>query len=85
MTEPSKLLENLVLEEKLIHGNHPVGNWCASNVAIHMDPAGNIKPGKDKSTEKIDLIVCLIEALGMAIQTPEKKPSVYEKRGLLIL
>jgi hypothetical protein len=32
------------------HGANPVTRWMASNVAVAQDPAGNLKPAKDKST-----------------------------------
>ena len=45
----------------------------ASNVAVAQDPAGNLKPAKDKSTDRIDGIVAIIMALGRAMlpQEPE--------------
>jgi phage terminase large subunit-like protein len=54
----------------------------AANVAVAQDPAGSLKPAKDKSTERIDRIVALIMAL-----LPGEAPltSVYEHRGLIIL
>jgi len=67
MSAPMKELEKLYLSGKIIHNNNPVTNWMASNVAAKMDPADNIKPDKQKSTEKIDGIVVLIMALGIAI------------------
>jgi hypothetical protein len=39
----------------------------AANVAVAQDPAGNLKPAKDKSTERIDGIVALIMAIGRAL------------------
>ena len=36
---------------------NPVTRWMAANVAVAQDPAGNLKPAKDKSTERIDGIV----------------------------
>jgi phage terminase large subunit-like protein len=60
MSAPTKLLEKLVLSGKLRHGNHPVLGWCASNVAIDQDAAGNMKPSKKLSREKIDLVVALV-------------------------
>ncbi len=44
----------LVLEQKIAHGRHPVLRWMMDNIFIRTDPAGNIKPDKEKSTEKID-------------------------------
>jgi phage terminase large subunit-like protein len=37
----------------------------AANVATQSDYAGNIKPSKQKSTERIDGIVSLVMALGL--------------------
>ena len=39
----------------------------AANVAVAQDPAGNLKPAKDKSTERIDGIVAPIMAIGRAM------------------
>jgi phage terminase large subunit-like protein len=38
----------------------------AANVAVAQTPAGNLKPAKDKSTERIDGIVATIMAIGRA-------------------
>jgi len=65
MSSPSKQLENLVLSEKIRHGNHPVLSWMAGNVAVQTDHQGNIKPSKAKSTERIDGIVSLVMGLGL--------------------
>jgi phage terminase large subunit-like protein len=68
------------------HGGNPVTRWMAANVAVAQDPAGNLKPAKDKSTERIDGIVATIMALGRAMLPEEPAfTSVYESRGLLIL
>jgi len=85
MNEPSKELERMVISGQFTHYNDPVTRWMASNVAIHTDPAGNIKPDKQKSGEKIDGIVALVMALGRAITLGAGQPSVYEKRGFLTL
>ena len=86
MSPPSKELMKLVLEGKLHHGGHPVLRWCADNIFIRTDPAGNIKPDKEKSTERIDGAVALIMALDRAIrnQASDKEASVYDERGLLL-
>jgi phage terminase large subunit-like protein len=66
LSGPSKQLENFVVSGKLLHGGHPVLAWQASNVAIQQDSAaGNIKPSKAKSTERIDGIVSLVMAIGL--------------------
>jgi len=85
MSAPMKKLEEIYLSEKLIYNNHPVIRWMAENLAAKTDPAGNIKPDKEESRERIDGMVILIMALGLAITQPELKPSVYESRGLLMV
>ena len=77
----------LALEGKLPHGGHPVLAWMVDNIHVRTDPAGNIKPDKQRSTEKIDGVVATIMALNRAIRcgnTPEAS-SVYDLRGLLVL
>lgn len=66
LSGPSKELERLLLSGMFEHGGHPILDWCASNVAIEMDAAGNIKPSKSKSTERIDGIAALVTALALA-------------------
>jgi len=83
MAPPMKELERLILEHKLSHGNHPVSNWMANNLVVRMDPAGNLKPDKEKSIEKIDGIVAMVMALDRALRHQPPKRSVYEDRGLL--
>ncbi len=64
--------------------HNPVLTWIADNLVARVDPAGNVKPDKEKSREKIDGVVSLIMALDLALRHPEKK-SVYEKQGLMML
>ncbi len=85
MSAPMKELERIILSGHLIHNYNPVLSWMAGNVAAKTDPADNIKPDKEKSSEKIDGMVTLIMALGLAITKEAKKPSVYEERGFIIL
>ena len=72
------------MSRALWHGGHPVLRWNASNVAVRQDPAGNIKPDKERSTERIDGISALINALGRAMVRGEAEHSVYEERGFLV-
>jgi phage terminase large subunit-like protein len=67
MSAPTKELEKLILGKKLIHSGHPVLRWMLANVAVQQDPAGNNKPDKEKSGEKIDGITAGIMALARSI------------------
>ncbi len=85
MSTPTKDLMRLTLEKKLAHGGHPVLRWMMDNIYIKTDPAGNIKPDKEKSTEKIDGAVATIMALDRALRNGNgKTESVYDSRGLLV-
>ena len=55
------------------------------NIFIRTDPAGNIKPDKEKSTERIDGAVATIMALDRAIRHQGTGESVYDSRGLLFI
>jgi len=84
MASPTKELLRLVLERKLWHGGNPVLRWMADNLTVEMDAAGNVKPSKKKSREKIDGMVAGIMGLDRALRN-ESRPSVYETRGLIVL
>ena len=72
-----------VLARELQHGADPVADWCASNVSIRTDPAGNVKPDKERSIERIDPIVAVIMAVGRSMAEPS---GIYgDGRGLLIV
>jgi phage terminase large subunit-like protein len=85
MSEPTKELEKLVLQKAIAHGGNAVLRWMAGNTAVDMDPAGNMKPSKKKSTERVDGIVATVMALGLAIGQPVEGPSVYDSRGVITL
>ena len=84
MSPASKELMKLVLEKKVSHGGNPVLRWMMDNIYVKTDPAGNIKPDKEKSTDRIDGAVALIMALDRAIRN-ENSNSVYDGRGILFV
>ena len=77
MSPPTKEFYKLLMEGKIIHGGHEVLAWMAGNVVVEQDPAGNIKPAKNKSAEKIDGIVAAIMALDRCIRH-EDAASIYD-------
>jgi phage terminase large subunit-like protein len=78
MAAPTRELEKLIVSKTLAHGGNPVTRWMASNVAVAQDPAGNLKPAKDKSTERIDGIVAIVMALGRAMVAQEEPHPSYQ-------
>jgi phage terminase large subunit-like protein len=71
-------LEKLIHSRKLAHGRNPVTRWMAANVAVAQDPAGNLKPANDKSTERIDGIVAIIMAIGRAMVVQDEPQPSYQ-------
>lgn len=84
MSPPTKDLLVKVKAKELQHNKNPVLRWCMDNLVVKVDAAENVKPDKEKATERIDGVVALIMALGRAI-VHEDKTSVYNKRGLIVL
>jgi phage terminase large subunit-like protein len=86
MSGPTKELLTLVLSHRIRHNGNPVLRWMSDNMVVRKDPAGNLKPDKEKSTEKIDGMVALIMALDRAIRHGGgNSSSVYEDRGIISL
>lgn len=85
MSPPTKELMKLVLEKNIAHGGNVVLRWMMGNAVAELDPAGNIKLSKKKSTEKIDGAIAMIMGLDRAIRRAnEPKGSVYDERGLVV-
>lgn len=80
MSPACKEFERLLLAKRLRHAGDPVLRWMSGNVVVDTDPAGNIKPNKAKSREKIDGIVAAVMAVGRATVNEDKTP-VYVARA----
>ena len=57
------------------------------NIFIRTDPAGTIKPDKEKFIEKIDAVVATIMGLDRAIRCSSgpATESVYDRRGIFFM
>lgn len=85
MAGPTQEFERLVNRADFHHGGNRLVRWTAGNCVVRRDPAGNLKPDKDKSADKIDPVVSAIMALGRCMVREKTGPSVYEQRGVLFL
>jgi phage terminase large subunit-like protein len=78
MSPAIRELESLLLSRKLRHGGHAVLEMCAHNATVVMDPAANRKFVKGKATGRIDGMVALAMAVGIAVShttaAPEASP-----------
>jgi phage terminase large subunit-like protein len=84
MSPAMKMIERLMKSHQLTHEVNPLARWCFGNVVVAVDGNENIKPMKNKSKERIDVIVAMINAMATAIALGEKI-SVYEERGVRAL
>jgi len=66
MAAPTKELLAMITAGRIAHGGHPVLRWMADNFSVHQDAAGNLKPDKASSKDKIDGVVALIMGLDRA-------------------
>lgn len=85
MSAPLKAVKRRVYSRDLGHSN-PIADWCVDNLAVSTDPAGNVKPDKAKSGEKIDLVSALVTAMSQAMAWESAGESAYETDdGIMLL
>ena len=85
MNAPTKELLNYILARKITHGGNPVLRWMANNVVVKEDPAGNLKPDKGRSLERIDGVIAMIMGLELALRAGNGPASRYETEGLFVI
>jgi phage terminase large subunit-like protein len=67
-------LEQMIGKKQLAHGGHRVLRWNAGNVVLAYDLDRLEMPSKGKSSEKIDGIAALLNAIHLAMTTPYEAP-----------
>lgn len=81
-SEPMKLLEAAIVEQKFHFDGDPVLTWMAGNVTARLDKKDNIFPDKERPDNKIDGIVALIMGMNRMVQQ-QMRTSIYDDRGVL--
>jgi phage terminase large subunit-like protein len=66
MSPALRELESIILESEMAHGDHPVLNMCAANAVVEGHDASNRKLSKKRSAGRIDGMVALAMAIGVA-------------------
>lgn len=84
LSPPTKSLEKSILGRSLRHDGHPVLRWNVSNVAVESDPAGNLKPSKRVSTERIDGVVALIMAVDRMERTGDTRAVTADEAVMVV-
>lgn len=85
MNAGTKELLRAIEATRIRHGDHPVLAWMAGNLVTQKDDAGNLKPTKAKSINKIDGIVAAIMGIGRAMLNPEGQSSRYDREEVRTL
>jgi phage terminase large subunit-like protein len=77
---PTKEMERLMCDGKIIHGGHDVLRWQFGCVQLARDEADNVKVTKKKNSEsqKVDGVVSSIMALGIYLQTAQDVEPMLE-------
>lgn len=89
-TAPLKDMLRLVLKGNYRHSGNPVMIWMTDNLAVAMDPSGNVKPDKASCAEKIDGWSACVNAHGEYMDNAALKeappqgssPAVVERADL---
>lgn len=89
MSAPLKEVQRLIMagterRPMLRNGGNPVARWCVQNLAVQMDTAGNVKPDRVRSGDKIDGVSALVTAMSRALANQQPRESAYKKRGLAV-
>jgi len=79
LSPAAKEIESKVMTGDFIYFNDPVIRWQFANVQLESDPAGNIKPNKAKSSDKIDTIMALCMAVGEEMYSEAPIVSKYKR------
>ena len=83
--EPLKEFKIALREGRILHGGDPLLGWCAENVVEIANAADYRMPNKQRSEDKIDPIVAVLMAFSECLFAERKRPSVYERRGPIIV
>ncbi len=62
MSSPMRIMKADLIDKKINYNNNPILKWCLSNTIVKMDSNENIQPDKEKSRQRIDGAVSLIDA-----------------------
>lgn len=71
-------LERAYTSGHFSHGNDPVLNWNAANLIARTDVNMNTAPDKKRAPEKIDDMVALLQAFGVAIGAEAQRDPSYQ-------
>lgn len=78
LSPASCMFSELIDKGEIVHDGNPCMAWCVGNVVVDKDPNGNIKPNKQKSSEKIDGVAATIDAIAGHLMNNEEKKIITD-------
>lgn len=72
MSSPMKQMKADLIDKKINYNNNPILKWCLSNTIVKMDSNENIQPDKEKSRQRIDGAVSLIDAYCIFVEKQQE-------------
>lgn len=72
MSAPMKQMKADLIDKKINYNNNPILKWCLSNVSVKQDENENIRPVKEKSRQRIDGAVSLIDAYCIFVEKQQE-------------
>jgi phage terminase large subunit-like protein len=86
LNEACVTLEEMILGRLICHDGNPIMNWNIANASLIRTVTGLIFPNKSSSTERIDGLAALINALTAYKDDPENHgDSYYNNNPIMIL
>ncbi|OWK37897.1 terminase large subunit [Fimbriiglobus ruber] len=85
-TTPCKDFERAISERRIVHEGSSLMRWAIQNVRLDVDPQGNCRPSRGKSTDKIDPVISSVMAFARSSQNAAETipvKSVYSSRPIL--
>ena len=73
-----KELERLIRAREMLHEHNTAARWCFGNVRCYVDGNENIKPMKNRSIGRIDMLVAWVIAVAVALMAGNRKPTLAQ-------
>jgi phage terminase large subunit-like protein len=67
-SEPTSMLEHMILTKEVVIDYNPVTNFCFANVLIKTDENSNRKPVKSSKNQKIDIVIAFIQSIKLYME-----------------
>ena len=73
-----KELERLIRAHEMLHEHNTAARWCFGNVRCYVDGNENIKPMKNRSIGRIDMLVAWVIVVAVALMAGNRKPDLAD-------